>query len=166
MKAKDKRALYKMLAAERAAADRALKTKIKTWRTAAHIPPVRSWKTFLAERAAAGDRRAVRRLARKPRGPAVRGNKLHALPTGRPRTSRGAVIHNLEHGVRLRESSGLIELLADPSPEGFASLVRLAEERFRGSRVQVLGSRGVREQLEQLVRGRGLRIIDEREHER
>ena len=166
IKGKDKRALYKMLAAERAAADRALKTKIKTWRTAVRVPAARSWKSFLAERAAMGDARAVRRLARRTRGPAVRGNKLHALPTGRQHTSRGAVIHNLAHGVRLRESSGLIELIGDPSPEGFASLVRLAEERFRGSRVQVLGSRGVREQLEQLVRERDLRVVGEREHER
>jgi hypothetical protein len=166
IKGKDKQALYKMLAAERAAAARALKTKIKTWRTAVRVPAARNWNSFLAERAAMGDARAVRRLARRTRGPAVRGNKLHALPKDRPRTSRGAVIHNLAHGVRLRESSGLIELIGDPSPEGLASLVRLAEERFRCSRVQVLGSRSVKEQLERLVRGRGLRILNEREHER
>jgi hypothetical protein len=42
----------------------------------------------------------------------------------------------------------------------------LAEKRFRGSRVQALGSRDVKEHLEQLIRGRGLRTISEREHER
>jgi hypothetical protein len=166
IKGKDKRALYKTLAAERAAAERALKAKIKTWRIAAQSPSARSWKTFLAERAAAGDRRAVRRLVRRTRGPAVRGRKLHALPTDRPPTSRGAVIHNLGHGIRVRETSGLIELIGVPSSEGLAGLARMAEERFRGGRVQVLGSRGVRKQLEKLVRERNLRIVHEREQER
>jgi hypothetical protein len=76
------------------------------------------------------------------------------------------VIHSLGHGVRLRESSGLIELIGDPSPEGLTGLVRLAEERFRGGRVQVVGSRGVRKQLEQLVREQGLQMVNDRERER
>lgn len=163
---KEKRALYKLLAAEKAARDRALKAKIKMWRMSGRIPAGRSWRAFVAERAAGGDPRAIRRLGRRTKGPAVRASKLHALPSDKLPTSRGAVIHNVGNGVRLRESSGLIELVGDPNPEAIARLVSLAEERFRGSRVQALGSRAVKEQLERLIRGRGLQLVSERGHER
>ena len=59
IKGKDKRALYKMLAAERAAADRALKTKIKTWRTAARVPRGTELEDF--PRRARGGGRSARR---------------------------------------------------------------------------------------------------------
>ncbi len=163
---KEKRALYRMLAAEKAARDRALNAKIKGWRTASQTPAGRSWRAFVAERAARGDPRAIGRLARGTKRPAVRAIKLHTLPPDRQHSSRGALIHDVGNGVRLRESSGLIELVGDPNAEAIARLVSLAEERFRGSRVQALGSRAVKAQLEELIRGRGLRIVGEREHER
>jgi hypothetical protein len=163
---KEKRALYKLLAAEKTVRDRTLKARIKMWRTSGRIPAGRSWRAFVAERAAGGDPRAIRRLARRTKRPAVRASKLHTLPRDRQYTKRGALIHDVGNGVRLRESSGLIELVGNPNSEAIARLVSLAEDRFRGSRVQALGSRAVKEQLEELIRERGLRIVGERERER
>jgi len=165
---KDKRALYKALGAERAAAERALRFRVKAWRAAAQPLHARTWKAFLAERAANGDRRAVRRLTPKRNTPAIqiRSSERNALPRAGQRTSRGTRVHEIGGGARVRESSGLLELVGDASPEALARLTGIAEKRFAGSRVQALGSRAVKERLEQLIRGRGLQVVSEREHER
>lgn len=166
--AKDKRTLYKALRAERGAAERALRLNVQSWRAAAHAPQAPTWKAFLAERAAHGDPRALRRLTRKRGAPAIqiRSRQPRALPRTHQTTSRGTRVHQIGRGTRIRESAGLLELVGDPSPDALAELASLAEKRFRGSRVQALGSRDVKERLEQLTRGRGLRTISEREHER
>jgi hypothetical protein len=165
---KDKQALYKALRAERAVAKRALRFKIKAWRAAGPKLHTSTWKAFLAERAADGDLRAVRRLARNRNalGIQIRSSERNALPRDGQRTSRGTRVHDIGGGARIRESSGLLELVGDPRPEALAQLAGFAEKRFRGSRVRMLGSRAVKEQLEVLIRGRGLRIVAEREHER
>jgi hypothetical protein len=165
---KDKRALYKALGAERAVAERTLRLKVKAWRAAAQPLHARTWKAFLAERAANGDPCAVRRLTRKPNALAIRirSSERNALPRAGQSTSRGTRVHDIGHGARIRESSGLLELVGDPSPEALARLAGFAEKRFRGSRVHALGRRAVKEQLEQLIRGRGLQVVSEREHER
>jgi hypothetical protein len=165
---KDKRTLYKALRAERGAAERALRLNVQSWRAAAHAPQAPTWKAFLAERAAHGDPRALRRLTRKRGAPAIqiRSRQPRALPRTHQPTSRGTRVHHIGRGTRIRESAGLLELVGDPSPDALAELASLAEKRFRGSRVQALGSRDVKEHLEQLIRGRGLRTISEREHER
>jgi len=160
---KDKRALYQSLGTQTLRPPKA-----KPWHTLVRTPQARTWKEFLAERAANGDLRAVRRLTRRHdhRAPGIRSNGRNALPGDGQKTSRGTRVHDIGHGVRIRESSGLLELVGDPSPEALAQLARLGEERFRGSCVHLLGSRAVREQLEQLVRERNLRTMGEREHER
>ena len=165
---KDKQALYKALRAERAAAERALRFKIKAWRAAGPKLQTPTWKAFLAERAADGDLHAVRRLARNRSalGIQIRSSERNALPRNGQRTSRGTRVHDIGGGARIRESSGLLELVGDPRPEALAQLAGFAEKRFRGSRVRMLGSRAVKGQLEVLIRGRGLRIVAEREHER
>ena len=56
--ANDKRTLYKALRVEREAAERTLQLNVKAWRAVAQTPKGRTWKTFLAERAAHGDPRA------------------------------------------------------------------------------------------------------------
>ena len=165
---KDKQALYKALRAERAAAERALRFKIKAWRAAGPKLQTPTWKAFLAERAADGDLHAVRRLARNRSalGIQIRSSERNALPRNGQRTSRGTRVHDIGGGARIRESSGLLELVGNPRPEALAQLAGFAEKRFRGSRVRMLGSRAVKGQLEVLIRGRGLRIVAEREHER
>jgi len=166
--AKDKRTLYRALRAERAAAERALRLNLKTWRARTQAPQARTWKAFLAERAANGDPRALRRLARKRDAPAIQigPRERGALPPASQTTSRGTRVHDIGRGARIRESADLLELVGDPSPDALMQLAGLAEQRFRGSRVRALGSREVKEHLEQLIRGRGLRIVSEREHER
>ena len=166
--AKDKRTLYKTLAAEREAAERALRLSVKAWKTGAQYPKCRTWKSFLAERAAHGDPRALRRLTRKRAAPAIqiRSRRLVALPRADQTTSRGTRVHDVGRGARIRESAGLLELVGDPSPDVLAQLVGLAEKRFQGSHVRALGSQAVREELERLIRARGLRLLGEREHER
>ena len=111
----DKRKLYKLLSFERKAAERTLGMKIKGWRKATVEARPGSWKEFLAARAARGDQRALRRLTRQLRGPAIKSddNHLRALPPRSARTSRGSIVHNLPGGIRLRESAGSI-----PAPWG------------------------------------------------
>jgi hypothetical protein len=166
--AKDKRTLYKALGAERAAAERTLRLSVKAWRARARTLQAGTWKAFLAERAAHGDARAVRRLTRNRSalGIQIRSSERHVLPGLGQTTSRGTRVHQIGRGARIRESAGLLELVGDPNPDALAQLVGFAEHRFRGSRVQVLGSRAVKEELEQLIRARGLRMVSEREHER
>ena len=69
---RDKRSLYKTLSFERKCAERRLRATIKGWRTLRVDIHPGSWKQFLAARAARGDRRALHRLTRQFRGPAIR----------------------------------------------------------------------------------------------
>jgi hypothetical protein len=165
---KDKRTLYKALGAERAVAGRALRLNVKAWRIEARTLQARTWKIFLAERAASGDPRALRRLARERNALAIQihSSEREALPRADQTTSRGTRVHDIGRGARIRESVGLLELVGEPSPDALAQLVAFAEQKFRGSRVRALGSRAVKHQLEQLIHGRDLRTIGEREHER
>jgi hypothetical protein len=125
----DKRKLYKMLSFERKAAQRKLEIKIKGWRSAGREAPLGSWKEFLAARASRGDQRAIRRLTRPQRGPAIESADHHlgALPSYASRTSRGSIVHNLPGGIRLRESAGAIELLGHCRDGALEHLVRFAE---------------------------------------
>jgi hypothetical protein len=161
----DKSKLYKMLSFERKATERKLGATIKRWRTASVDTHPGSWKEFLAARAARGDQRAIRRLARQLRGAAIKSadSHLRALPSGGSRTSRGNIVHNLPGGVRLRESAGAIELLGDSRDEALEQLVRFAEQRFGGRRVTLLGSRDVQERLAEKAAERGLEIAEERQ---
>ena len=166
--ANDKRTLYKALRVEREAAERTLQLNVKAWRAVAQTPKGRTWKTFLAERAAHGDPRALRRLERKRGAPAIqiRSREADALPRADQTTSRGTRVHDVGRGARVRESAGLLELVGDPSPDALARLVGFAKKKFQGSRVRALGSQVVREELEQLIRAHGLRMVGERERER
>lgn len=161
----DKRKLYKMLAFERKAAGRKLEMKINGWRTAGAEMHPGSWKEFLAARASRGDQRAIRRLTRRLRGPAIKGgdNRLGALPSRGSRTSRGSIIHSMPGGARLRESAGSIELLGDDCDGALEQLVRVAEQRFGGRRVTLLGSIAVQKRLAELAAERSLEIAEERQ---
>ncbi|MFZ1864541.1 MAG: hypothetical protein WAU39_09995, partial [Polyangiales bacterium] len=79
-------------------------------------------------------------------------------------TSRGDIIHNLPGGVRIRESTGSIELLSDPRDQALEELVKLAKERFRSGQVRLIGSRHVRRRLATLAVYHDL--VLSREHER
>jgi hypothetical protein len=162
---KDKRKLYKMLSFERKAAERKLAVKIKGWRTASVDMHPGSWKEFLAARASRGDQRAIRRLARDSRAPGIRsgGHDHSPLPARDPRTSRGSIVHNLAGGIRLRESGGSIELLGEPRDDALEQLVRVAEQRFGGRRITLLGPREVQERLSEMVTKRGLELVEERQ---
>jgi hypothetical protein len=162
---KDKRKLYKMLSFERKAAERKLRVKINGWRTASTDSRAGSWKEFLAAWASRGDQRAIRRLARQLRGPAIKSDDSHlrALPSRGSRTSRGSVVHNLPGGVRLRESAGAIELLGKSHDEALKQLVRVAEQRFGGRRITLLGPTDVQERLAEMAAERGLEIAAERQ---
>jgi hypothetical protein len=161
----DKRKLYKMLSFERKAAERKLRVKIKGWRTASTDSRAGSWKEFLAARASRGDQRAIHRLTRQLRGAAIKGDDSHlrALPSRGSHTSRGTIVHNLPGGVRLREAAGVIELIGDSHDEALEQLARLAERRFRGRRVSLLGPMDARERLANIAGERGLEIAEERQ---
>ena len=73
--ARDKRSLYKTLSFERKCAERRLRATIKGWRAVTVDTHPGSWKQFLAARAARGDQRALRRLTRQFRGPAIRSGE-------------------------------------------------------------------------------------------
>ena len=162
---RDKRSLYKTLSFERKLAERRLRATIKRWRTMRVDTHPGSWKQFLAERAARGDQRALRRLRHQFRGPAIksRDTRLRALSSSDRRTSRGTVVHNLGGGARLRESAGLIELLGDPSEVALEQLVSVAKQRFGTKSITLLGPRKVRERLTKMVAEHGLEIAHERE---
>jgi len=162
---REKHKLYKMLSFEKKAAERRLRATIKGWRTLGVNTHPGSWKEFLGARAARGDQRALRRLTRQSRGPAIKSddNHLRALPSGGSRTSRGNIVHNLPGGVRLRESAGAIELLGDSRDEALEQLARFAEQRFGGRRVTLLGSRSAQKRLAELAAERGLEIAEERQ---
>jgi len=162
---RDKHKLYKMLSFERKAAERKLKARIKGWRTTSLDGHPGSWKEFLAARAARGDQRAIRRLRRQLRGLAIksRENRLQALPSRSVPTSRGSIIHNLGGGVRLRESSGSIELLGDPGDDALQQMVRVARQKFGTKRVTLLGSVRAQERLAEMAAELGLEIANERQ---
>ena len=153
----DKRSLYKTLSFERKCAELRLRATIKGWRTLRVDMHPGSWKQFLAARAARGDQRALHRLTRKFRGPAIRsGEKKLRTPSVRSQpTSKGSIVHNLAGGVRLRESAGSIELLGEARDDALEQLVRVARER--------LGPRKVRERLTEMAAEQGLEIAQERE---
>jgi hypothetical protein len=162
---REKRGLYKTLAFERKYAERRLRATIKGWRAVTVDTHPGSWKQFLAERAAQGDQRALRRLRHQFRGPVIksRDTRFRALSSNDPRTSRGTLVHNVAGGARLRESAGTIELLGDPSVAALEQLVGVAKQRFGTRRVTLLGSRKVRERLMRIVAAQGLEIAHERE---
>jgi hypothetical protein len=161
----DKRRLYKLLSFERKAAERKLGVKIKAWRKASVEARPGSWKEFLGARAARGDQRALRRLTRQLRGPAIKSddNHLRALPPRSARTSRGSIVHNLPGGIRLRESAGSIELLGEARDGALEQLVTVAKQRFGTKRVTLLGTRSAQKRLAQLAEERGMEISQERQ---
>ena len=163
--AKDKRKHYKALSFERKAAERRLRVTIRGWRTVrVHAHPG-SWKQFLAERAARGDGRAIRRLQRQWNGLAItsREKQVGTLQSPRSRSSRGTLIHNLPGGVRLRESARAIELLGDVHDGALEQLVTVAKQRFGSRGITITGRKDVRRRLERLAAERGLEITRERE---
>jgi len=162
---REKRSLYKTLAFERRLAERRLRATVKRLRTVRADTHPGSWKEFLAERAARGDHRALRRLRHQFRGPAIksRDTRLRALSSNDRRTSRGTVVHSFQGGARLRESAGLIELLGDPSEVALKRLVKLAKHRFGTQSITLLGPRKVRERLTKMVAEQGLELAHERE---
>ena len=161
----DKRKLYKMLSLERKAAGRKLRAKIKAWRMASSDLGPGSWKEFLATRAARGDQRAIRRLARDSRAPGIRRGGLDRspLPARDRRTSRGSIVHNLAGGIRLRESGGSIELLGEPRDDALEQLVTVAKQRLGTKRVTLLGQEDVQRRLAKIAVEHGLGITQERE---
>jgi len=162
---REKHRLYKMLSFERKAAERKLRTTIKRWWTMSRGTHPGSWKEFLAESAAHGDQRAIRRLRRQSRGLAIksRENRLQPLPVGNLRTSRGSIVHNLPGGVRLRESAGSIELLGEARDHAIEQLVKVAKQRFGMKQVTLLGSRRTQQRLAELAVEQGLEIAEERQ---
>ena len=162
---RDKRGLYKTLAFERKCAERRLRATIKSWGTLSVDTHPGSWKQFLAARAAREDPRALRRLTRQFRGPAIRSGEkqLRALSSRSRRTSKGSIVHNLGGGVRLRESAGSIELLGEVRDEALEQLVRVAKQRFGTKRITLLGPRKVRERLTKMVAEQGLELAQEHE---
>jgi hypothetical protein len=161
----EKQKLYKMLSFERKAAERKLRATVKRWRTMSVDTHPGSWKEFLVGRAARGDERAIRRLRRRLQGLAIksREKRIQALPSRSLRTSRGSVVHNLPGGARLRESAGSIELLGEAHDEALKQLVRVAEQRFGGRRITLLGPTDVQERLAEMAAERGLEIAAERQ---
>jgi len=162
---RDKRRLYKTLSFERKCAERRLRATIKSWRSVGLDTHPGSWKQFLADRAARGDQRALRRLKHQFRGPVVtsRDIRFRALSSRDPRTSRGTLVHNFGCGTRLRESAGSIELLGHPSEVALEQLVRVAKQRFGTRGIALVGPKKVRERLMKMVAEHGLEIAHERQ---
>jgi hypothetical protein len=163
--ARDKRSLYKTLAFERKLAETRLRATVKRWRTMRVDTHPGSWKEFLAERAARGDQRTLRRLRHQFRGPAIKSRdiRVRALSSNDRWTSRGTLVHNLGGGARLRESAGLVELLGDPSEVALEQLVKVARQRFGMKSIALAGPRKVQERLMKIVAEHGLEIAHERE---
>jgi len=99
------------------------------------------------------------------RGPAIKSSdkRVQSLPSRSVRTSRGSIVHNLPGGMRLRESAGSIELLGEPRDDALEQLVRVAEHRFRGRHITLLGPRDVQERMAEMAADRGLEIGRERQ---
>ncbi len=162
---REKHKLYKMLSFERKAAERKLTATTKRWRTVHVHGHPGSWKEFLAEQAARGDQRAVRRLRRQLKGLAIKSGeqRVRALPSCGSRTSRGTMIHNLPNGVRIRESAGSVELLGEARDDALEQLVRVAKQRFGSKGITLLGRKDVQRRLAEIAAERGLDIADERQ---
>ena len=162
---RDKRSLYATLSFERKYAEHRLRATIKSWRAVTVDTHPGSWKQFLAARAARGDQRAIRRLTRQFRGPAIRSGEKRprTLSVRTQRTSKGSIVHNLAGGVRLRESAGSIELLGEVRDNALKQLVRVARERLGTKSITLLGPRKVRERLTEIAADQGLEIAQERE---
>ncbi|MDH3202922.1 MAG: relaxase/mobilization nuclease domain-containing protein [Myxococcales bacterium] len=161
----EKRKLYKMLSFERKTAERKLRATTKQWRAARVAGHPGSWKEFLAERAAGGDPRAMRRLRRQWRGLEITtcSKRSQALRSRKSRTSRGNIVHNLPGGVRLRESAGSIELLGEARDDALEQLAKVAKQRFGSERVALLGRKDVQRRLAEIAAERGLEIAEERQ---
>jgi hypothetical protein len=161
----EKRKHYNALSFERKAAERKLRAKIRDWRAISVGAHPGSWKQFLAAQAARGDRRAIRRLTRSSRGAAIvsDGRQVRALSSRSSRTSRGSIVHNLQKGIRLRESASSIELLGNTNDEALEQLVKAAKGRFGSSRVTLVAQRDVRQRLACVAEELGLEIAKERE---
>jgi len=162
---RDKRSLYKTLSFERKCAERRLRATIKGWRAVTLDTHPGSWKQFLAERAARGEQRAIRRLARRPRGLVIktRDKQVRAMLSRRWQTTRGTILHNLPNGVRARESPGSIELLGDPRDDALEQLVGLAQQLFGSKSVTLRGRKQVQRRLADIAAERGLDVAEERE---
>ncbi|MBT8468820.1 MAG: relaxase/mobilization nuclease domain-containing protein, partial [Deltaproteobacteria bacterium] len=162
---REKHKLYKMLSFEKKAAERRLRVTINGWRTLGVNTHPGSWKEFLAARAAHGDQRAIRRLARKSGGLVIKsGNKpVRALPSRSGRTSRGSIVHNLPNGVRLREWAGSIELLGEAREAALEQLVSVAKQRFGSNPIILLGRKNVQRRLTEMAVEQGLEIAEERQ---
>jgi hypothetical protein len=162
---RDKRSLYKTLSFEKKCAERRLRATIRNWRSVDVDTHPGSWKQFLAARAARGDARAIRRLTRQHRGPAIQSGEkeLRTLFLRNRRTSKGSIVHNLPGGVRLRESTGSIELLGEARDDALEQLVRAAKEMFGTKCVTLLGPRRIQERLSRIVAEQGLEITQERQ---
>jgi len=81
----------------------------------------------------------------------IDGHRLQSLPSRNVRTSRGSIVHNLEGGVRLRESAGSIELLGEARDEALEQLVRVAKQRFGSNRIMLLGRKDVQRRLTEIA---------------
>ena len=163
--AQEKRKHYKALSFERKAAERRLRAKTRDWRTMSVGTHPRSWKQFLAAQAVRGDRRAIGRLAGPARGAAILSDsrQVRTLSSRGLQTSRGSIVHNLQKGIRLRESARSIELLGDASDDALEQLANTAKGRFGSSRVTLVGKRDVQRRLACIAEELGLEIANERE---
>jgi len=163
--ARDKRSLYKTLCFQRKWAEPRLRATITGQRAVTIDTHPGSWKQFLAARAARGEPRALRRLTRQFRGPAIKSREkwLRTRTVRSLLTSKGSIVHNLGGGVRLRESAGSIELLGEVRDEALEQLVRVAKQRFGTKCITLLGPRKVRERLTKMVAEQGLELAQERE---
>jgi hypothetical protein len=163
--AKDKRTHYKALSFERRIAERKLRATIRGWRAVRVDTHPGSWKQFLAERAARGDRRALRGLQRQRNGLAITSEQrqLGTQLSSGSRTSRGTLIRNLPGGVRLRESPRAIELLGDAHDQALEQLVTVAKQRFGSRGITITGRKDARRRLERISAEQGLEIAQERE---
>ena len=161
----DKRKHYKALSLERKLAERKLRARIQRWRATSVVAHPRSWKEFLAARAARGDQRAIRRLRRQWRGLVIKSSEKQdrALPPRSFQTSRGSILHNLPGGVRLRESAGSLELVGDVRDEALEQLVSVAKQRFGSRCVKLVGRKDVQRRLARIAADQGLEITQERE---
>jgi len=76
------------------------------------------------------------------RGLAIKSGdkRARALPSRSSRTSRGSVVHNQPDGVRLRESTGSIQLPGDPRDAALQQLLTVAKQRIGTKRVTLLGT--------------------------
>jgi hypothetical protein len=79
------------------------------------------------------------------------------------RTSRGSIIHNLPGGVRLRESTGSIELLGEARDEALEQLAKVAKQRFGSNRIMLLGRKDVQRRLTKMAAEQGLEVAEERQ---